>query len=135
MQKCIEGMNGEVEEQPEIPHDSGFVNQPAKPSEISPETTVMVSGDRRRGRRKILKKKTIKDDEGFLGKERPLMCLSPYLSLMLNSNEGGTSLGVIFRGRSSCKRRENVPHGIYVIQKEKGRQTRSRKHHEFFRQK
>ena len=33
----------------------------------SPEPHTMVSGVRRRGRRKIMKKKTLKDDEGYLG--------------------------------------------------------------------
>ncbi|MCJ1265569.1 hypothetical protein MMC22_005449 [Lobaria immixta] len=40
--------------------------------EPSPEPQVVVSGGRRRGRRKIMKKKTLKDDEGYLvTKEEP----------------------------------------------------------------
>ena len=35
--------------------------------EPSREPKAVVSGDRRRGRRKIMKKKTLKDDEGYLG--------------------------------------------------------------------
>ena len=37
------------------------------PKEPSPEPAVTVTGGRRRGRRKIMKKKTIKDEEGYLG--------------------------------------------------------------------
>ena len=37
------------------------------PKEASPEPAVTVSGGRRRGRRKVMKKKTIKDEEGYLG--------------------------------------------------------------------
>ena len=39
----------------------------ATPKEPSPEPAVTVTGGRRRGRRKIMKKKTIKDEEGYLG--------------------------------------------------------------------
>lgn len=35
--------------------------------ELSTEPQVVVSGGRRRGRRKIMKKKTLRDDEGYLG--------------------------------------------------------------------
>ena len=45
------------------------------PKEPSPETTVTVTGGRRRGRRKIMKKKTIKDVEGYLGPCPPLQDL------------------------------------------------------------
>lgn len=39
----------------------------ATPKETSPEPAVTVSGTRRRGRRKVMKRKTIKDEEGYLG--------------------------------------------------------------------
>ncbi len=39
----------------------------ATPKEASPEPVGTVSGSRRRGRRKVMKKKTIKDEEGYLG--------------------------------------------------------------------
>lgn len=35
--------------------------------QTSPEPSVVVSAGRRRGRRKVTKKKTIKDEEGYLG--------------------------------------------------------------------
>lgn len=39
----------------------------ATSKEPSPEPAVTVTGGRRRGRRKIMKKRTIKDEEGYLG--------------------------------------------------------------------
>jgi DNA polymerase delta subunit 3 len=46
--------------------------EPQKEPEPEPEPkeTVTVQGGRRRGKRKIMKKKTVKDDEGYLGKSR-----------------------------------------------------------------
>lgn len=41
--------------------------EPQKESEPEPKETVTVQGGRRRGKRKIMKKKTVKDDEGYLG--------------------------------------------------------------------
>ncbi|KUL83600.1 hypothetical protein ZTR_11288 [Talaromyces verruculosus] len=40
--------------------------EPQKEPEPEPEETVTVQGGRRRGKRKIMKKKTVKDDEGYL---------------------------------------------------------------------
>lgn len=36
--------------------------------EPEPKEEVTIQGGRRRGKRKIMKKKTIKDDEGYLGR-------------------------------------------------------------------
>lgn len=36
-------------------------------ADSEPKETVTVQGGRRRGKRKIMKKKTVKDDEGYLG--------------------------------------------------------------------
>ena len=41
------------------------------PAEPSPEPQAIVTGGRRRGRRKVMKKKTIRDDEGYLGQQAP----------------------------------------------------------------
>lgn len=35
--------------------------------QTSPEPSVVVTAGRRRGRRKVMKRKTIKDEEGYLG--------------------------------------------------------------------
>ena len=42
--------------------------EPQKEPEPEPKETVTVQGGRRRGKRKIMKKKTVKDEEGYLGK-------------------------------------------------------------------
>jgi DNA polymerase delta subunit 3 len=41
--------------------------EPKKEPEPEPKEEVTVQGGRRRGKRKIMKKKTVKDDEGYLG--------------------------------------------------------------------
>lgn len=46
-------------------------SQPEKaetPKEEEPEPTVTVQDGRRRGKRRVMKKKTVKDEEGYLGK-------------------------------------------------------------------
>ena len=73
----------------------------------SPEPHTMVSGGRRRGRRKIMKKKTLKDDEGYLGSYT--LQLDRYMSrgqftaincssllIPIHSYERRTSMGIIF---------------------------------------
>lgn len=37
------------------------------PKEDEPEPTVTVHNGRRRGRRRVMKKRTVKDEEGYLG--------------------------------------------------------------------
>ena len=43
-----------------------------KEPEPEPKEIVTVQGGRRRGKRKIMKKKTVKDDEGYLGENLDL---------------------------------------------------------------
>lgn len=58
-----EEMEGNEEEEP-----SQNSEPIATPKEASPEPAVTtVSGGRRRGRRKVMKRKTTKDEEGYLG--------------------------------------------------------------------
>lgn len=72
----------------------------------SPESHTMVSGGRRRGRRKIMKKKTLKDDEGYLGSY--MLQIDRYTSrgqfttvhcrsllIPIHSYERRTSMGVV----------------------------------------
>lgn len=63
------------EEQDAIMQDSLAESQPAVAPEPEPEatTSVSVAGGRRRGRRRVMKKKTTKDAEGYLvTKEEPI---------------------------------------------------------------
>ena len=43
------------------------IDTPSNVQAPSPEPVVTVTAGRRRGRRKVIKKKTIKDEEGYLG--------------------------------------------------------------------
>lgn len=93
------------EEMEDTAEDPSQESQPIDaPKEASPEPAVVVSGGRRRGRRKIMKKKTIKDEEGFLGFFR-----SPYGDWQLDadcfthSHERRTSVGIVFGGRAYAK--------------------------------
>lgn len=73
--------------------------------ETSPEPSVVVTAGRRRGRRKVMKKKTIKDEEGYLGwyYESVDMDWEIVLTRTHSSHKRGASLGVLFRGRTSSK--------------------------------
>ena len=54
----------ETEEEP----TSAPLDKQPQPREIDePEAAVTVTGGRRRGRRRVTKKKTVKDEEGYLG--------------------------------------------------------------------
>lgn len=50
-----------------VSQESEPADGPTPQKEISPEYPVVVTGGRRRGRRKVMKKQTIKDEEGYLG--------------------------------------------------------------------
>ena len=54
-------------EAPQISQGSGPLDNSASREETSPGPPVVVTEGRRRGRRKVLKKKTMKDEEGYLG--------------------------------------------------------------------
>lgn len=51
----------------QVSQQSEPLDRPTTQKESSLESPVVVTGGRRRGRRKIMKKKTIKDEEGYLG--------------------------------------------------------------------
>lgn len=65
---------------------------PSKPAELKEEVTVQ--GGRRRGKRQVMKKRTIKDEEGYLG-EYYRVLVSGYTNQ--DSHSRGTHLGVILR--------------------------------------
>lgn len=67
-------MEDPAEALPEVSQESESIDAPISQKEASPEPLAAVSGGRRRGRRKVMKRKTIKDDEGFLGP--PIPCTS-----------------------------------------------------------
>jgi DNA polymerase delta subunit 3 len=63
-------------------------------TEESREVTPVVSGGRRRGKRRLIKKKKVKDEEGYLG-----MCFQAFeiitLANLLCSHEGGGGMGIL----------------------------------------
>lgn len=67
MEYVDEEMEDSADDAPQISQESEPVDGFPSQKDTSPEPSVVVSGGRRRGRRKIMKKKTIKDDEGYLG--------------------------------------------------------------------
>ena len=66
----------ETEEEP----TSAPLDKQPQPREIDePEAAVTVTGGRRRGRRRVTKKKTVKDEEGYLGNYL-LSCVNVFLA-------------------------------------------------------
>lgn len=55
----------------EPPTESSQPEKPGTPKEEKPELTVTVQNGRRRGKRRVMKKKTVKDEEGYLGEQSP----------------------------------------------------------------
>ncbi len=68
------------------------------PKEDEPEPTITVENGRRRGKRRVMKKKTVKDEEGYLGKfDRPQL---PNKGLTSSSDQRGSSMGIVLRRRA-----------------------------------
>ncbi|KAL9124797.1 MAG: hypothetical protein Q9217_005916 [Psora testacea] len=68
MDENDEDMENPPEEPAQAFHSSEALEKPAPRDATSPEPLIEASGGRRRGRRKVVKKKTVKDEEGYLGK-------------------------------------------------------------------
>lgn len=75
------------EEQPPPP--------PSKPAELKEEVTVQ--GGRRRGKRQVMKKRTVKDEEGYLGKYRAIdgYLVATIILMHVYSDSRRSDLGVI----------------------------------------
>ncbi|KAL8666343.1 MAG: hypothetical protein Q9202_001614 [Teloschistes flavicans] len=85
-----EDPDGKPEETKEI--ESSHENQKSsgtmiegKQGEAEQEKPATVSGGRRRGRRKVMKKKTLRDEEGYLGWFFPLICGPRSLRSLIES--------------------------------------------------
>jgi DNA polymerase delta subunit 3 len=66
-----------------------------------PKETLTVENGRRRGRRRVMKKKTVKDDEGYLGESiQPHNYMYSASILTSRSDARRSSMGVLFRGRA-----------------------------------
>lgn len=55
----------------EKPSDAEQPEKIETPNEDEQEPTITVENGRRRGKRRVMKKKTVKDEEGYLGKFFP----------------------------------------------------------------
>lgn len=75
------------------------VDIPTQEEPAGTETAVTSQGGKRRGRRKVMKKKTVKDEEGYLGK--PHGRFKRVTQLIFYSDPGRSGLGVILRRRTS----------------------------------
>lgn len=62
-----ETMEDTENDAPQIPQESEPLDGSTSHKEASPEPPVVVSEGRRRGRRKVMKRKTMRDEEGYLG--------------------------------------------------------------------
>lgn len=126
----------EMEEAPE-PEPEPEPKEEAKeePSEVVSST----EGGRRRGRRKVMQKKRILDDQGYMGKFIHFI-MSTKCNYLLTpcSDNSGTWLGVLLRGRSARSSEEGSAsrfEGVNCRQtQETCRQTWSRQHHVFLLQ-
>lgn len=74
----------EIESSHENQKSSGTMIE-AKQGEAEQEKPATVSGGRRRGRRKVMKKKTLRDEEGYLGWFPPFICGPRSLRSLIRS--------------------------------------------------
>lgn len=78
--------------------------EPAAPvkEEKEPQEVVSSAGDgRRRGKRRVMKKKRILDDQGYMGKYTVLLYIHTLQLTLFNSDNPRRRLGVLFRRRSA----------------------------------
>jgi DNA polymerase delta subunit 3 len=88
-------MDAEDEEMDDVPtpaaevesqEPENAIDKADSPKEEEPKETVTVEDGRRRGRRRVMKKKTVKDEEGYLGKYSPHIYLSSLLYVRRDAN-------------------------------------------------
>lgn len=83
----------DADEEPEREITPVEAPPPIKPAELKEEVTV--NGGRRRGKRQVMKKTTVKDEEGFLGPCSPFG--NSRHVLIQCSNSGRADVGVFLR--------------------------------------
>ena len=66
-EKPVQNMEQDAINQSTDSQEIASIEGSESPGEPAIEPQLIASGGRRRGRRKVLKKKTLKDDEGYLG--------------------------------------------------------------------
>jgi DNA polymerase delta subunit 3 len=98
-----------------------------------PQETMTVENGRRRGRRRVMKKKTVKDDEGYLG-ELFFIAMTSQMALIYYSDERGSSMGVLLRRRTRAKESQTYASPSHQRCKERCCQTWTRQHHVLLRE-
>jgi DNA polymerase delta subunit 3 len=83
----------------DAPKDEEKEESQESTKEESKETLTVENG-RRRGRRRVMKKKTVKDDEGYLGESVEFLIHVYDMILTSRSDTRRSSMGVLFRRRA-----------------------------------
>lgn len=71
----------------EPPAESSQPEKPETPKEEELEPTVTIQNGRQRGKRRVMKKKTVKDEEGYLGEQIPSCSLNIGLQSKVTKEE------------------------------------------------
>lgn len=112
--------------------------EPEEPKEKKPSEVISSSGDgRRRGKRRVMKKKRILDDQGYMGKLSPSDRITGLNTNIFSSHDSRGRLGIILRGGSSEAGKEACANSNPVIIRIQGKEACSkgtRKHHVFLLQ-
>ena len=129
-------------ESPDEPAEDPVEEQPAaEPAKEEPAEVVSTSGDgRRRGKRKVMRKKQIMDDQGYLGMLLLMLghvkpgCM---LTLCSPSHDPGTRVGILLGGRGTTGSQAQGGEGGAVCASRQGQKRRGQgpgQHHVFFLQ-
>ena len=115
----------------DAPKDEEKEEESKESPQEEPKETMTVENGRRRGRRRVMKKKTVKDDEGYLGK---LMKFHNYscchTMLITHSDARGSRMGVLLRGRACSEEGETNSCSCCQRGSEEGRpKSRTRQYH------
>ena len=116
-------MEDGVEMQAQLSQPSTAAKLPTMPMQGLPDSTISVGTSRRRGRRRVIQKKTIKDEEGYLGVYTVTQSSTLLHTVFLTnySDKGGARLGIFFGGRTACCAGENCyASNIFVKGKKRG---------------
>lgn len=102
-------------------------SKPTAQTQEEPEETVTVSDGRRRGRRRVMKKKTVQDEEGYLGMNQSPNRTRSCTNLTC-SNTRRSCLGVFLRGRACTQESKGVDRA-HRCKDQEGCSEGTRKHH------
>lgn len=132
----METTASKYDSQSQEPAPTGIFDQQI---EEASAVSIATTGGRRRGRRKVMKKKMLKDEEGYLGKShynRGSLTQSALELISDGSDQGRTCVGIFLGRRTSAQGgRTNIGCVFSCEEQERCRKARARKHHVFLWQK